>query len=336
MRLSAREARERRDANEERLRRLLDEFGALGFDPVVLGTDDPSEIDQRVPRLGRAAREDAVAALRVAAAAAVLALGLAAQAAATDTPIPTTTLGPTPAHVGDRITATVSAVVDRSVVDPAAVHPVADFGPLDVLSGPVRERADQGTLTRLRFTWRLACLSEDCVPAGSPRRIVLPPVRLTGTTVSLGWPRLTIVSRVSAKDAAAARPPFRLETQLPRPTYRVSPGLLALVLDVLAAALVLVAALLVGRELARRRRRREEERLAALSPLERALVYARDAERRGPVERRKALGLLARVLGGREEQLAGTASELAWSPQRPSPEQVESLVGDVEREVGPR
>ena len=99
---------------------------------------------------------------------------------------------------------------------------------------------------------------------------------------------------------------------------------------------MIAAILLVARELARRRRRREEERLAALSPLERALALAREAERRGPVERRKALGLLARVLGGREARLAGTAAELAWSPQRPSPEQVEALVGDVEREVGPR
>ncbi len=122
----------------------------------------------------------------------------------------------------------------------------------------------------------------------------------------------------------------------PAPRTASPRAALALALDVLAGALLLVAALLVARELARRRRRRAEERLAALSPLERALSYAREAERRGPVERRLALGLLARVLGGREERLAGTASELAWAPQKPSPEQVESLVGDVEREVGPR
>jgi uncharacterized protein (DUF58 family) len=46
VRLSAKEAGERRAANEARLQRLLDEFAALGFDPVVLGTDEPSEIDQ--------------------------------------------------------------------------------------------------------------------------------------------------------------------------------------------------------------------------------------------------------------------------------------------------
>jgi uncharacterized protein (DUF58 family) len=46
VRLSAREARERRAANEARLARLLDEFAVLGFDPLLLGTDDPAGIDQ--------------------------------------------------------------------------------------------------------------------------------------------------------------------------------------------------------------------------------------------------------------------------------------------------
>jgi hypothetical protein len=272
-----------------------------------------------------------VAALRLAAA--VVALALVGPAAAAETPLPTTTLGPSPALFGDRITATVSVVVDRSAA--SVVRVVADFGPLDVLAGPVRERVDRGTHATLRFSWEVACLSEDCVPTRSSRQIVLPPVRLVGAApATVPWPPLTVVGRVSVKDAAAATPPFRLETQLPRPTYRVSPAGLPLALDFLAAALVLAGVLLVARELVRRRRRREEARLAALSPLERALLYAREAEQRGPVDRRKALGLLARVLGGRAESLAGTASELAWSPHKPSPAQVESLVGDVEREVG--
>ncbi len=46
VRLSAGEARERRVANEARLQRLLDEFAALGFDPVLLGSSDPFAIDQ--------------------------------------------------------------------------------------------------------------------------------------------------------------------------------------------------------------------------------------------------------------------------------------------------
>ncbi|MGZ4381769.1 MAG: hypothetical protein ACXVZ3_10150 [Gaiellaceae bacterium] len=245
---------------------------------------------------------------------AVAALALAGPAAGAST----ATLSPNEALFGDRITATVTA--------PGGARVVANFGPLDVLSGPTR--------TGSGLTWTVACLGADCAPGAGPRRIVLPPVRLTGTvSETVPWPVLTIAGRVTPKEAAAASPPLRLETQLPRPSYRVAPDALALALDVLAGALVLAAVLLLARELARRRRRREEERLAALSPLERALVFAREAERRGPDERRKALGLLARVLGGREEQLAGTASELAWSPRKPSPEQVESLVGEVEREV---
>jgi uncharacterized protein (DUF58 family) len=46
VRLTAREASRRRDANEERQRRLLFELAALGLDPVVVGTSDPDEIDR--------------------------------------------------------------------------------------------------------------------------------------------------------------------------------------------------------------------------------------------------------------------------------------------------
>jgi hypothetical protein len=258
-----------------------------------------------------------MAAVRIAVATAV-ALVLAGQAVAA---APQTVLSPSQALFGDRITAMVA-------VSPG-VHVIADFGPLDVLSGPVRTRAG--------LTWTVACLSEDCVPGASPRRILLPPARIVGAAPArAAWPLLTIKSRVSRSEAAKTTPPFRLETQLPRPSYRVGPGGLALALGVLAVALALVAALLVARELALRRRLRVEARLAARSPLERALLYAREAERRGSAERRRAVGLLARVLGGRDERLSGAAAELAWSSQSPSPDQVESLVGDVERKVGPR
>lgn len=45
LRLSRREARERRAANEQRLEEITSRFRRLGFDPVVLGTADPMEID---------------------------------------------------------------------------------------------------------------------------------------------------------------------------------------------------------------------------------------------------------------------------------------------------
>lgn len=45
VRLGARAAAGRRAANEERLRRTLDELAGLGLDPVVIGTSDPHAID---------------------------------------------------------------------------------------------------------------------------------------------------------------------------------------------------------------------------------------------------------------------------------------------------
>ncbi len=212
-----------------------------------------------------------------------------------------------------------------------------------MLSGPVVERERRGGLTILRYRWEVACLSEDCVPSTAPRPVKLPPLRLTATrrdggsvSTSVPWPALSIAGRVSAKEAAATPPPFRLETQLPAPSYRAAPRTLEIVLDSVAALLVLGALLLAARELARLRRRRFEERLAGLSPLERALLLAREAQRRGPDDRRRALGLLARVLGGPGSGLGGDASELAWSPPAPSPEQIESVAGAVEREIEKR
>ena len=46
VRLTRREARERRRANEERRRRLHEDFFALGLDPVELDTSDPADIDR--------------------------------------------------------------------------------------------------------------------------------------------------------------------------------------------------------------------------------------------------------------------------------------------------
>src|SRR5204862_4423508 len=48
VRLSRREARARREANERRRQRLHDEFFALGLDPVLLDTSDDPEVDRAV------------------------------------------------------------------------------------------------------------------------------------------------------------------------------------------------------------------------------------------------------------------------------------------------
>src|SRR4051812_29110615 len=45
-RLRGREVRERKAANEARLRGLLDDFAGLGLEPVVVGSNDPRDVDR--------------------------------------------------------------------------------------------------------------------------------------------------------------------------------------------------------------------------------------------------------------------------------------------------
>jgi hypothetical protein len=284
-----------------------------------------------------------MAALRRLAAVGLVAAAAAPTAAAAAPITARTSLRPGAPLLGDRVSATAAVEVDDASIDPGRVRVVAGFAPLDVLAGPAVERRSSGGSTVLRFRWEVACLSTDCAPGGKARRVTLPPLHVTaarrdGSTAAavIRWPALSIGGRVTAKEAAAPVPPFRLETDLPPPTYRASPSTLEGVLDGVTAALALGALVLVAIELARHRRRREERRLAALSPLERALLLAREAERREPADRRRALNLLARVLGGPGSGLGGTASELAWSPPEPSPEQIEAVVVEAEREAGPR
>ena len=79
-----------------------------------------------------------------------------------------------------------------------------------------------------------------------------------------------------------------------------------------------------------RRRRRVA---APLTGLDRALALAREAEQRPPPDRRRALGLLARLLGPRDPDLADAADELAWSAPAPTSDALGELVTQVERKV---
>jgi hypothetical protein len=234
--------------------------------------------------------------------------------------------------------AATATVVAGDDVDAGSLHAVGGFGPLEIVSGPVADRREQAGRTEVRFRWVLVCLSEDCVPGRARRSIALPPLRVTGerrdgspVATVVRWPKLAVVSRLTPSEAAATTPPLRRETALPPATYRASPGAVAAALDGLAAVLLAAAAALGLHGLLRRRRQRAEERLARLTPLERALLYTRESERRPPDDRRRALGLLGRVLGGSSSPLGGSASRLAWSPPEPSVAEVATVVDDVER-----
>jgi hypothetical protein len=263
-------------------------------------------------------------------AAAVLAVGAPLTAS--------TSLEPTSPRFADRIVATATVVVDTSVVDPDGVRVVAAFGPLDVVAGPSVTRDADGARVELRYRWEVACLSGDCVPTDGARTLRLPPLRVSATArdgtrrvSTYHWPAVTISGRVTRAEAGKPVPPVRRETDLPPPAYRVSPRGVATALDAIAAVLLVVAALVGVRGVLRARRRRAAERFARLTPLERALLYAREAVRRDAADRRRALGLLGRVLTGAESALGDGASNLAWSASDPSPEEVAAMVGEVER-----
>jgi hypothetical protein len=145
------------------------------------------------------------------------------------------------------------------------------------------------------------------------------------------WPALHVRGRVTAADLAPARPPFRVDTAPPAPTYSVRPGLLTWLLVAAAVVLALAAIALVVRELLRRR----TTRMPAEDVLERALRLTREAESRAPDDRRRALGLLARVLEARKRATASSARDLAWSRPPPESDELAALVGDVEREDRP-
>jgi hypothetical protein len=129
-------------------------------------------------------------------------------------------------------------------------------------------------------------------------------------------------------------PRLRSDASPPPVTYSVSPGRLARVLQTVAVLLALAGVLLGAWSAAVTGRRRR--RVAMLGELERALALVREAEHREPPDRRRALGLLARLLGSRNARLAGAADELAWSAPAPTPDALAQLAGRVDEEVNGR
>ncbi|HYA09344.1 MAG TPA: hypothetical protein VEG24_07115, partial [Gaiellaceae bacterium] len=184
-----------------------------------------------------------------------------------------------------------------------------------------------------------ACVTDGCIAPAGDLPLRLPRVTATVATRSGGvaraaavWPVLHVHGRVNAADLAGARPRFRGDTTPAAPSYRIAPSTLAALLDGLAVLLVLGGVAIAARE-ARRLARRRRGRAAAGGELERALRLAREAESRPSPDRRRALGLVARLLDARDARLATAASELAWAKPQPEREAMSGLVAEIEHEV---
>lgn len=272
--------------------------------------------------------------------AAVLAAGASAPCAAASPLVVRASFDTTSVQFGEPVRTHVAVIVDAAHVRASSVRIADDAVPLTPLSSAgMRETTSNGTVI-VAITHVFSCISSECVGAKGDVILQLPPVTATAVTkggrvvhATGAWPRLEVRGRVSATDLARPRPPFRADTSPPPPAYRMPPSTLAWLLDAAAALFALAAGALgipVTVLLARRVRS-----TPAANELERAVRLAREAESRPPADRRRALGLLARLLRDRDRRLSGAASDLAWAQRDPERESVSVLVTDVEREVEP-
>jgi hypothetical protein len=240
---------------------------------------------------------------------------------------------------GDAVTADVTVLLDRRAAGSGDVQVHENLAPLTQLGQTRVTRTTRGRLLAVTYSARASCLDQRCIGAGTSKQVVLAPVRVVipglPAQTTAGWPPLQVRTRVLPADVARPHPPLRSDPTPPPVTYRFEPARLATVLEVAAAVLAAAGVLLAGgaaAALSRTRRRQAAE----LTGLERALLLAREAESRPTPDRRRALGLLARLLGSRDPKLAGAADELAWSAPAPTPDALAKLVSRVEREVDGR
>ena len=246
-----------------------------------------------------------------------------------------TVFEPPAASFGDTVSARLTVVLDNRALDPSTLHVTFPLAPLDTVGPTVRRRVDRGDSTTITYTAPVACLGGACVgkeesATVSPRAPSLDVERRSGGPVHLAAPRavLTVDRRVGTAAVAAARPPFRGDLGAPPVSYRVSPTALTAILAIAAAALAALGVGLIASAVLGRRR---AARASGGSELERALDLVRSAEARSPEDRRRAVGLVARLLARRDRTLAETGDDLAWSRPPPSGESAAEFADEVER-----
>jgi len=248
-----------------------------------------------------------------------------------------TAFEPAAASFGDTVAARLSVVIDKRVLDPSTLHVIFPLAPLDTVGRTIRRRVDQGDTATITYTAHVACLGERCIAKGesasvSPAAASLEIERRAGGTLHVTAARSALIvdRRVGAAAVAAARPPFRGDLAAPAVSYRLSPSVLTAILAAVAAVLAALGAGLVATAVLRPSRTAPSLRG---SELERALALVRSAEARSAEDRRRAVGLVARLLARRDRALSGTGDDLAWSRPPPSGESAARFADEVEQKV---
>lgn len=271
-------------------------------------------------------------------AAAVIAGGDVANAAPSEPLSATVELHPAVVRFGDPVNASVTVVLDPDLVDVRTVRVEPSVAPYAPAGPPKVTSSTSGATEKLRYSYVLMCVDSGCLPGKKPRVLAFPSTVVSATsgtktlTARAAMPRLTVSSRLPAGATASASPRFLAPTTLPPARYAVSPTLLSDLL-VAATALLGVAGLaLLARELVRLSRYRRRRAAVLRTPLEIALAYVRQAARRpAAADRRKALGLLARTLDDRgDDVLASSVDAAAWGERPPDSERVLAFADEVE------
>jgi hypothetical protein len=241
-------------------------------------------------------------------------------------------------YLGDTVTATVTAVADRQRGVPSSLRVSATFGYWEQVA-PTRTTSSSTDASVVR-TWSfdIACLQLNCLAGGSPLISRLPPVAVSmqtragpTITVTKAWPVLSIASRFG-NSTEGATPDFQLDQSLPGLRYRASPNVIVLGLAVVAVLLAAFGIALAANVILRRRAARPAEEVPALVS---ALAIVRRAKDKPIDDRRRAVGLLSRVLEeDGEATLADAAERAAWAAADPSPDRLEELVRTVESARG--
>lgn len=243
---------------------------------------------------------------------------------------------------GDPITAQVAVVADRKWVAPANVRVAAHFAPYQTAGPPTVVRQYNGRLLQLTWTWKLRCLTAQCVPETKNSDIsrifhfrrarveYVSPAGAVRYALDAAFQPIIVYTQLSpavVKGLEGHQIKWQASlTPVAAPQYRVPPRL-AFWLSVALAVLFGATGLGLATRWALQFRPEATARSTlADSSLERALTLffwarAHDDE----TLQRKALERVADELPFDVHDLSETARALAWSPEAPDEEDVEEI-----------
>jgi hypothetical protein len=260
-------------------------------------------------------------------------------------------LSPRTPLFGDTVIARVDFAADTREVVPGSVRITGGFAPFRTVATPLIERKGAGTTEYVVWTARLRCLSKQCLPKRSEKRLSFKPLHVTylkrgaesaaEKSLDVQWPALIVYSRIDPIEIEASdprdEPPWRVDlASLLSVSFSNPPRLTAAALYGAGGLLLLGAAGLV---VPLRRRELEPEWLPEEPPeelVETPFDHALALLEREPAPdgtanaRRRALEFVAAELGRRgQHALETSARELAWAEHSPSVADASALVRRV-------